>query len=195
MWTAHTETLSEQTARTSLSSGGGVMSFEEVIALWSSDAEFRNWFTSLLCASSCDAFFWETPPVTAATADRPFEFVLVNGPSLTRLHPDPSPFRSHFTAKPAEPVFHFPNLSGDATLIVPSPLADKSCYTHLARFLRMAPRAQVNAFWRTVGLAMQERLSARPVWLSTAGMGVSWLHLRLDSRPKYYRHKPYTSST
>ncbi|MGI9175867.1 MAG: DUF6940 family protein [Rhodothermales bacterium] len=24
------------------------------------------------------------------------------------------------------------------------------------------------------------------MWLSTAGGGVSWLHVRLDSRPKYY---------
>ena len=35
---------------------------------------------------------------------------------------------------------------------------------------------------------MQQRVSASPLWLSTAGMGVSWLHLRLDSRPKNYRH-------
>jgi hypothetical protein len=38
---------------------------------------------------------------------------------------------------------------------------------------------------------MQQRVSASPLWLSTAGMGVSWLHLRLDSRPKYYRHRSY----
>jgi len=35
------------------------------------------------------------------------------------------------------------------------------------------------------------RLSDRPLWISTAGMGVNWLHVRLDSRPKYYRHAPY----
>jgi len=27
--------------------------------------------------------------------------------------------------------------------------------------------------------------------LSTAGMGVYWLHVRLDTRPKYYQHTPY----
>jgi hypothetical protein len=31
----------------------------------------------------------------------------------------------------------------------------------------------------------------QPIWLSTAGMGVAWLHIRLDERPKYYSHKPY----
>ena len=28
-------------------------------------------------------------------------------------------------------------------------------------------------------------------WLSTAGMGVYWLHVRVDSRPKYYRYQGY----
>ena len=32
-----------------------------------------------------------------------------------------------------------------------------------------------------------------PVWVSTAGMGVSWLHVRFDSRPKYYRWGEYTT--
>ena len=35
------------------------------------------------------------------------------------------------------------------------------------------------------------RLGGKPVWLSTAGLGVGWLHVRLDDRPKYYRHAPY----
>jgi len=38
---------------------------------------------------------------------------------------------------------------------------------------------------------MTRRLSSRPVWLSTAGGGVSWLHVRLDDRPKYYHHAAY----
>ena len=31
-----------------------------------------------------------------------------------------------------------------------------------------------------------------PTWVSTAGGGVAWLHVRLDSAPKYYTHRPYT---
>ena len=47
---------------------------------------------------------------------------------------------------------------------------------------------------RTVAAAVRRRVSDPPVWLSTAGMGVSWLHLRLDSQPKYYRHGPYRAT-
>ena len=39
--------------------------------------------------------------------------------------------------------------------------------------------------------ALLQRLGARPVWLSTAGGGVDWLHVRLDDRPKYYRHREW----
>lgn len=90
--------------------------------------------------------------------------------------------------------FGFPNLPGETTLIVPAPVSpDHSCYTHLGNFLRAAPAGQVDRFWQVVGETMQQRVSASPLWLSTAGMGVSWLHLRLDSRPKYYRHRPYAA--
>jgi hypothetical protein len=61
----------------------------------------------------------------------------------------------------------------------------------MAAFIRDAPEAQKHELWQAVGAAMAARLDARPVWLSTAGMGVSWLHIRLDSRPKYYGFAPY----
>jgi hypothetical protein len=51
-----------------------------------------------------------------------------------------------------------------------------------------------HALWRTVGKTLQERIAEQPVWLSTAGGGVSWLHVRLDSRPKYYGYHPYKES-
>jgi hypothetical protein len=42
-----------------------------------------------------------------------------------------------------------------------------------------------------VGDAVARRLSSAPLWLSTSGLGVAWLHVRLDERPKYYTHAPY----
>lgn len=40
---------------------------------------------------------------------------------------------------------------------------------------------------------MHARLGAKPVWLSTAGAGVPWLHVRLDDHPKYYGYALYRS--
>ena len=192
MWASSCHQVDPLTTKFTLDSSGEVLSFRAVLELWSNSAEFREFFTASICASPADAFFWETPPVTNETLDRDFEFVLVHAVALSKLRPDPSPFLTHFLAR--EEVLTFPNLGGDAILVVPAPLAEKACYTHLALFLRGAPPGQVNAFWRAAGLAMRKRISDHPTWLSTAGLGVSWLHLRLDSRPKYYRHQPYTAS-
>ena len=35
--------------------------------------------------------------------------------------------------------------------------------------------------------------SDRAVWVNTEGSGVYWLHVRIDSRPKYYHFAPYRS--
>jgi hypothetical protein len=43
-----------------------------------------------------------------------------------------------------------------------------------------------------VAETMTEQLDLKePLWLSTAGQGVFWLHVRLDRYPKYYNHAPY----
>jgi hypothetical protein len=127
--------------------------------------------------------------VTTATLSKPFEFVLLDSPSLAR-RPEPEAFADHFDASTAD-VLAFANLSGDAIMIVPRPIASPSAYGHLAAFVRNAPEPQRDALWKQVGDAMARRISARPVWLSTAGAGVSWLHVRLDNRPKYYGYDPY----
>lgn len=171
---------------------GSPLTFTEVIGLLENSAEFRSFFTRSIQEAGYDSYFWEVPPVSTSTVDQPFEFVVVEGASLEFLRPDPKPFAEHFAVQGSASVIAFPNLGGDALLVVPTSVSsDASCYAHLGRFLREASSDQVDAFWQTVGRSMRQRISASPLWLSTAGMGVSWLHLRLDSRPKYYRHKEY----
>lgn len=168
-----------------------MLSYREVINLWKDNAEFRQAFANGIAGAAYEAVFWETPPVTEANLDRPYEQVLVEANALQRVRPDPVPFGSQFAADPEKLVISFPNLGGDAVLVVPTPQSDLGCYPQLIAFLRKAPPDQIDAFWKRAGEAMSEQVSDTPVWLSTAGLGVSWLHLRLDSRPKYYRHTPY----
>ena len=79
------------------------------------------------------------------------------------------------------------------TLKLQSELNSESGRITCAAFLRDGPPEQIDQFWKLVGMRMQQAVSNEPVWLSTAGLGVSWLHLRIDSRPKYYRYVPYKS--
>jgi hypothetical protein len=189
VWTFSREELDcDRALRFFVSRGGKPASVADVIAAWQTDEAFCALFNATLAEAPFSAFRWETPGVTAATAARPFEFVLLGAPGLAR-EPDPAAFAEHFSK--AEGVAAFANLGGDATLVVPCPLARPSAYGHLAAFVREAPESQCESLWRRVGAAMSRRIGTKPVWLSTAGAGVSWLHVRLDDRPKYYGYKPY----
>jgi hypothetical protein len=110
------------------------------------------------------------------------------------VSPEAQAFGEHFGKDlTGEGIVTFENLGRDAMLVVPCPLVDHKHYAHIGAFIRSAPPLQVHALLRSLGQAVLDRLSARPMWVSTAGMGVYWLHVRLDSIPKYYRHVPYTN--
>ena len=166
--------------------------YSSVIGLWQADADFRAYFSGLLAAAPYHAFRWETPSISARTVDRPFECVVLDDPCLD-CAPEPWVFAAYFANQTEEnSALAFANLGHDAVLVVPRPLGREDAYGHLAAFLRRAPIVQTHALWRQVGLETQRRLTQPgPTWLSTAGGGVAWLHVRLDTRPKYYRHTPY----
>jgi len=168
--------------------GGGPASWRRVLDLWRDHASFRETFTATLAGVPFRAFRWETPALDAGRLDRPFEWVVVDDPSID-IAPDPSAFAAHFDKERA--VVSFDNLGSDARLIAPCPQAEPSAYTHIGAFVRQAPSRQHHALWRETALAVGRCLGERPVWLSTAGGGVAWLHVRLDRQPKYYAHAPY----
>ena len=195
MWTYRSEDLTEERGlRFFVDLDAKPATFADVLRGWQGDAMFRAMFNDLLAASPFSAFRWETPPVTIATVTRPFEFVLLDSPRLARP-PDPDAFAEHFKNSPEAEVVTFPNLGRDAIMIVPGLKTDLSAYGHLAAFVREAPEPQRHALWQLVGEAMMRRVGNKPVWLSTAGGGVAWLHVRLDDRPKYYGFEPYRQIT
>ncbi|MCB0628624.1 MAG: hypothetical protein R2824_12180 [Saprospiraceae bacterium] len=180
--------LSLETTLYQIKQAGQLLPVTEIIRLWSENADFRAFYNDLLAASPFPAYFWELPPVTLDTLELPFEFVLVNSTTLARVQANSRPFHNWFTD---EPVVVFPNIGGDATLVVPTPKVSKNTYTHLAQFVRHAPEEQIDRFWQEVGRTYHKNLSNQKLWLSTSGLGVYWLHIRLDSRPKYYTHEAY----
>jgi len=191
MWTTRSEQLAGgRVIKVALDLDSSPVSYLEVLHRWQQDVDFRLMFIKLLADAPFAAFRWETPAISAATVNRPFEFVLVDSPGLA-ARPDDRAFAEYFRVATDIGVVEFANLGKDAILIVPCPQAPAAAYGHLASFVRQAPEAQQHALWQLVGAATQRRLSHKPVWLSTAGAGVSWLHVRLDDRPKYYSYAPY----
>jgi hypothetical protein len=194
MWMAHETEIQPGTSRRfAVARGRRELTFREAIAAWQSDDEFGRWLSGLLEAVPFSAFRWETPAVTEATAGRAFEFVVLDSPELER-EATPDPFQEHLDGNSGDPIVTFSNLGGDAVLVVPRPIGARLAYAHIGAFVRSAPEPQRLALWRAVGRAMSRRIGARPVWLSTAGAGVPWLHVRLDDRPKYYAFAPFRAA-
>ena len=126
--------------RYTLHQDGAAARWAEVIARWREDAAFRSFFRGLLADAPFGAFRWETPALSGPAVSRPFEFVLVDDPALDRPA-DPQAFADQFPPA-APPVATFPNLGGDAILVVPRPAGPSTAYAHLAAFVRGAPDAR-----------------------------------------------------
>lgn len=164
----------------------------DVIPGFCEDKPFRREWIAILAAVPFTAFRWETPATTVSSQTRDFECMILDDPHLEQT-PDSSSFDEYF-ANSNQEIAVFPNLRKEALLVVPYPRGPDTAYGHLGSFVRSAPPAQQDSLWKTVGETWKHRLSKTPVWLSTAGAGVPWLHVRFDSVPKYYRYAPYRSA-
>jgi hypothetical protein len=191
-WRVRTFSAGAETQRWELlDAQGRTLTFDDVVRGWREREDFRLFWCSSLRNAPFDAYAWECPPVTANTLSRDFDCVFVASPLLARMPADSQAFAEHF--RPDQSVATFANLGGDAVLVAPSPADGGDNYSHLASFVATAPASQQDALWKAVGEACNRRIGTKPVWISTAGLGVAWLHVRLDDRPKYYRHTPYMS--
>ena len=189
MWEVRTEQLRDGAAQLYSFPGTGTVN---VIEGWRSDPEFRSFFCKLISECPYQAFTWEARPIGGRVLGRDFEFILAKSRRLEKLKPSPKPFRKHLKVEGETPVVSFSNFSEDAVFVVPcqtSPEMEQYC--HLGTFLRSAPESQKQALWQMLGEVVAEQLSVRPLWLSTSKLGVRWLHLRVDTEPKYYRHEAY----
>jgi hypothetical protein len=176
-----------------LTTGGAPLSFRDVLDGWRLGGAFTDRWAELLADVPLEAYAWEVPPLSTEGVDRPFECVFVSSPPLASASPEPGPFAERFRAarERRASVATFESLGRDALLVAPCPEGQPESYTHIAVFHRRGSRAQVTALWAAVATGLEARLGHVPAWLSTAGLGVHWLHVRIDSRPKYYRHRPY----
>ena len=171
---------------------GRELSYADVLDLWEENIEFLDFILRLFKDSGFNSYVWETLPITSSTVQRKFEFVIISKPESS-TNPDLETYKEYFdTAGPNNGVVTFPNLGYDAHLIVPSPLKEDVNYSGMAEFFSHAPRPQQYALWNVLAREIKLKLSEKNMWVSVAGGGISWLHIRLDEKPKYYSFMPYT---
>ena len=197
MWSAERTTIREGWCeKITLYRNGAAASFADVIAAWRHGAEFRDFFIRLLADTPFPAFFWEMPPIRRSATTRFYEFVTIRSDALARMPEDAEAFASKFKDVTSS-VAIFYNLGGDALLVAPRPVSGTASYVHLAAFLRTARKTQQHALFASLASAIKEELrrTTARIWISTSGLGVGWLHIRLDSVPKYYQHRPYADES
>lgn len=183
----------EQGARCRFTRNGSKLSFQEVFHLWQS-RETSGYFLAGIKNLGFDQFYWEHPALTEENLHLPYECMLLKTDHFNRRTVDTTSFSKYLQNDEAVAVFD--NLGRNARLVVPTQKSDPEHYKHLGAFLNFAPEKQVIEVFQALGKAILEELkSSKTIWLSTAGLGVIWLHIRLDTVPKYYKTKTYKDTT
>lgn len=163
------------------------ISFNNAMNYLQHNKKFRNKFINVLKNTQFDAYFLEIAP-----SNKPFEFTLVNAPILKNIQPDRNPFKNKLNKCKNKNIISFMNLSKTSKLIVPCPISNEKAYTHIANFIKYAPKKQIHLFLKQIPIQVKLfKKKYKIVWVNTHGLGVHWIHLRIDSKPKYYKTQKY----
>ena len=183
---------------------GASVTISEWTTSFLDDSSLRQSFYCILKECPYEAYFFESKGASIESAKKThFEFILMNAPDLRqrtdRTGPMFESFKDQFSGC-AELSCAFWSLGGDARLIAPQPKSDRNInnYMHLASFMRTVNSEQIDHIWTLLTkeyIKRQTTNEGKPIWFSTSGAGVSWLHIRVDDRPKYYSFKEFAETS
>ena len=129
-------------------------------------------------------FFYETSPYV--NYDSPYEEKIIVNFQLKTLIQNTDAFKQHIKDSNDEHVTSFFNLSKSSMLVIPMPRKGK-IFTTLKDFMDNASEKQQQKFWNIVAVkAIEMNKQHGKVWISSHGLGVPYLHIRIDTYPKYY---------
>lgn len=137
-----------------------------------------------------DGFFYRTSELTNSP-NCMYDELYVKTDHFNQLRQDYNNFQEHIDKSPNKYVISFLNSGKDAKLIIPMPYKNsdgsEKNYVSLKHFCDNAPEDQQREFWKYAAIIIREYLIGKKVlYINTSGTGVPYLHLRLDTKPKYY---------
>jgi len=180
------------------------LTYQEFINLLKSkDKEFLKIFRETLnnATDELSAYFWECIPVSNKTIDKEFEFVATKNEELEKITQNYSAFQGYINQALNNYVTSFLSLHKNATLIIPIPKNNANGevnYKNLKEFTANSSLEQWEEFWQKVGEEMEEslfRANGATRWLSTSGLNVYYLHVRINNSPKHYVYEEYLRET
>ena len=133
-------------------------------------------------------YFWRTS-VQSNKNDLIYKEEFIEDERLLNAKEDFKPFLEHLDKNKDEKyVISFPNLSGDTILVVPIPRKSKR-FTNMFYFMTNASEIQKKELWKKVAEQAKIFLKTNEnIWISTHGLGVNYLHVRICNTPKYYEN-------
>lgn len=177
---------------------GENMSVAEVVQAWG-DTDFAIVFCDALEAagSGCQDIFMECTPVCKVCRDQEFACTVVDADATSfslayrTTGTSATGFAAHMAG--ADPIVAFPNLDRSALLVAPNAgiLGSPDWCGSILPFLRDASDGLKAALWYSVASrianATLHMSEDDQLWVNTDGRGVPWLHVRIDTEPKYYK--------
>lgn len=164
------------------------LTFNQVFNLWKTNPIFIQFYVYNLRNMGLDAFYWEHPALKTIFLEKEYECVVQRSSSLETKEINENAFSDYIYEN--EQVVDFMNLGKNARLVVPTKQSEKAIYNHLGKFIKHATDEQIIAVFQHVGQKVKEEIESKEtIWLNTAGLGIIWLHIRMDTKPKYYKNE------
>lgn len=127
-------------------------------------------------------FMIKFKPVTDLNDEVVYKFVKAIFPKGQNLKPFSKFFAANTTNKLA---LSFPNKGKTAMMVVPSPDEGKD-FAHLYNFINQADQKQQSALWKEVAKVFtSKKTKTNTLFLSTHGLGVNYLHIRIKDSNDY----------
>lgn len=141
-----------------------------------------------------DGVFMEFPRLSRENEEDIATLMLVSTNAFTHVMAKHEAFATYMDKQPADNFVVFPTLGDDGLLLVPTLRLANTPYdacAHFARFMRQASSRDLIDMWKKLAAAVLARYTdaareGAPLYVSTHGKGVPWLHVRICDTPKYY---------
>ena len=128
-------------------------------------------------------FMWRTNLLSGEKKGFDHEFIEYKGLPEEQ---DYTSFKSYINNSKNKYVVSFNNLSGNTLLVIPMPRKNKNFAT-IKDFTDNASAAHQKKFWKKVSVLTRKEFKKHgSVYVSTHGLGVSYLHVRISHKPIHY---------
>jgi hypothetical protein len=141
-----------------------------------------------------DGVFLEFPSLSRENEEDIATVMLIPTNAFTHVMANHTAFETYMEKQGDNKFVVFPSLGGDGLLLVPTLKLEETPYdscAHVARFMLEASAREVICMWKKLAEVVLERhadptRNGAPIYVSTHGKGVPWLHMRICDTPKYY---------